>query len=137
MSLIRINMRPSRDSLRTFGFLCALFLAALGAAAMRRGDPWVAIAAWLAGAAAAVLAVFAPKLLRWVHVAASCVSFPIGFAVSHLILAGAYYLVLTPTGLLMRCLGRDPLSRKRDPGLTSYWEPRAEKKPGPGYFHQS
>ena len=72
MSLIRINMRPSRDSLRTFGFLCALFLAALGAAAMRRGDPWVAIAAWLAGAAAAVLAVFAPKLLRWVHVAASC-----------------------------------------------------------------
>jgi hypothetical protein len=137
MSLIRLNRRPSRNALRVFGFLCLVFLAGFGLVAWRKGGHETAGAAWLAGAAAAACAVLAPGRLRYPYLAATYLSFPIGFVASHLILAAAYYFVLTPIGLLLRWFGHDPLSRRWDRGRKSYWEPRSEAKPDAGYFHQN
>lgn len=36
----------------------------------------------------------------------------------------AFYLVLTPLGILLRALGKDYLSTRTDPGATTYWIPR-------------
>lgn len=48
---------------------------------------------------------------------------------SPIILAIIYFGVVTPTGLLRRALGKDPLGLKRDPTAESYWI--ARKPPGP------
>jgi hypothetical protein len=47
--------------------------------------------------------------------------------VSPVLLAGFYYLAVTPLGLIMQLIGKDPMRRKRSPG--SYWIER--KPPGP------
>jgi hypothetical protein len=52
----------------------------------------------------------------------------IGLAISvvttPVFMAGVYFLVLTPTGLLMRLFGRNPLKPAREAG--SYWVTRPE-----------
>ena len=48
---------------------------------------------------------------------------------SPIILAVIYFGVVTPTGLLRRALGKDPLRLKRDPDAESYWIER--EPPGP------
>jgi hypothetical protein len=47
-----------------------------------------------------------------------------------------YYLVITPTGLLMRLFGRDPLSRKFRRGAGSYWIRRQDDDSLDRYFRQ-
>ena len=49
--------------------------------------------------------------------------------VSPLIMAVIYFAVATPTGLVMRALGKDPLRLKHDPDARSYWIHR--DPPGP------
>jgi ABC-type uncharacterized transport system permease subunit len=137
MSLIRLNTRPTRGSLRTFGFLCLAFLLAFGAIAWRKGDEGLAVAEVAAGGIGAGCALFAPDLLRLPYLAAIYAGFPIGFAASYVILTGVYFLVLTPAGLVMRACGRDPLGRRREAARSSYWAPRDGPRPGSDYFHQS
>jgi hypothetical protein len=40
---------------------------------------------------------------------------------SHIILALVYYIVLTPIGVFMRMLGKEPLSLRFDRNAESYW----------------
>ena len=57
-----------------------------------------------------------------------CAAFPIGWVVSHALMAAIYYLVITPMAVAMRLLGRDPLDRRFDRDATTYWV-RASKSP--------
>jgi hypothetical protein len=61
---------------------------------------------------------------------------PIGWVMSHVILGIIYYLVLTPIGLLLRALGRDPLRRRFETGARSYWIDRGEEPAVERYFRQ-
>lgn len=45
---------------------------------------------------------------------------------TRLLLGMVFYLVMTPIGLIMRLLGKDPMTRKMDPEAKSYW---IKKKP--------
>jgi hypothetical protein len=67
----------------------------------------------------------------------SYLAWPIGFVVSHVVLALVYYLVLTPIGLAMRVFGYDPMRREFDRSAESYWIARdtAEIK-AERYFRQ-
>jgi hypothetical protein len=42
-----------------------------------------------------------------------------------------FFLVVTPAGLLMRAMGKDPLRLRRDADLTSYWIDRQPPGPAP------
>ncbi len=66
-----------------------------------------------------------PSFMRLVFVGMSYLAWPIGFVVSHVVLAAVYYLVLTPIGLLMRVFGYDPMARRFDREAASYWHERA------------
>lgn len=50
----------------------------------------------------------------------------IGRIVTAIILALAYYLIITPSALMKRCFGGRPIPMKPDPDATSYWVPRSE-----------
>ena len=49
--------------------------------------------------------------------------------ISPIVLAAMFFVVVTPTGLLMRALGKDILRLRTDPNTASYWIPRIP--PGP------
>ena len=49
--------------------------------------------------------------------------------VNPLVMAVIYFAVVTPTGLVMRALGKDPLRLRYDPDAESYWIHR--DPPGP------
>jgi hypothetical protein len=68
-----------------------------------------------------------PLLLRLVYKAWMALALALGFITSHLVLAIVFCLVLTPIGLILRFLGKDPLERRFDPGAATYWK-RREKK---------
>lgn len=51
--------------------------------------------------------------------------------VSPLVMGMLFYLTVTPTGMLMRALGKDPLRLRRDPGAQSYWIERDPPGPAP------
>jgi hypothetical protein len=63
-------------------------------------------------------------------------AFPIGWTISQFILALMFYRLFTPIGLVFRLLGRDALHRVRQPGLDSYWSPKATPADPRRYFKQ-
>jgi hypothetical protein len=63
-------------------------------------------------------------------------AFPIGWLVSHALLAIIYYLVITPIGLVMRGLGKDPIQKRFDPTRKSYWVKREATRDRSRYFRQ-
>jgi hypothetical protein len=77
-----------------------------------------------------------PSFLRYVYVGMAYLAFPIGWVVSHLVLAAVYYLVLTPVGLLLRGFRYDPMNRRFDPHAESYWTPRESADDVQRHFRQ-
>ena len=140
MALIEINKNPSGRELIWFGVLLALFFGLIGALIYWQvwdlGGP--AVAYWVWSAAALVVAVYflvppvrKPLYLGWLYAA-----FPIGWTVSHLILAIIYYLVITPIGIIMKLCRYDPLQRKLDRSAKTYWKPHQSSEQPGRYFRQ-
>ena len=53
-----------------------------------------------------------------------------------IVLAVIYFAVVTPTGLIMRALGKDPLRLRFDPDAASYWILRDPPGPEPESMKQ-
>lgn len=144
--MIHINFSPERRVLRQFAWFGVVGLPFLAAFVVKTasGLPWAAPELWghlavLVVAAVAVLAVIALELgvdilSRGLFVALSLVAIPIGFVLSHVLIAAIYYLVLTPIALALRLTGRDVLGMKLDREAASYWHHRAGDRPASSYF---
>lgn len=113
---------------RWFGFMWAAIFAAIGLAplAHRHAARWWAVAL---AAAWAALAALRPGVLRrpremWMEFAGvlNRVTTPVAMAI-------VFYLVVTPTGLLRRALGKDSL--RTSAGAGSYWIRRDPPGPPP------
>ena len=76
-----------------------------------------------------------PSILRGAFLTLSYLTWPIGWVVSHVILAIVYYAVLTPIALLLRLFKYDPLTRRMDRGASTYWKP-VSTSPIERYFRQ-
>ena len=125
MSVVQINRNPSRRQLNQFGFIWLGFLALFGAIAyFKFSSPEAARWLWVAAVAVPILGWLVPAFMRLVFLGMSYLAWPIGFVVSHVVLAVVYYLVLTPIGLLTRLFGYDPMKKGFDPEATSYWVER-------------
>jgi hypothetical protein len=61
---------------------------------------------------------------------------PIGWTFSHVILGIVYFGVLTPIGLLLRAMGKDPMNRRPDPSAQTYWIPHRQERDLKRYFRQ-
>jgi hypothetical protein len=137
MSLFRIDRNPSGRQLAVFGVLWLVFFGVVGHGVLRRaGMPWAAYVVWAVALGVPAVGAIVPAVLRLAFVGLSYATAPIGIVVSFLILAVIYYLVVTPTGLLMRLLGYDPLSRAFEPDMKTYWITRPTGRPTERYFRQ-
>lgn len=137
MALITVNTNPSKRELRQFGFIWLGFLAFFGGVAwLKFGNQTLATGLWAAALVVPLIGWFVPAITKLVFVGMSYAAFPIGFVVSHVVLAAVYYLILTPIGILMRLFRYDPMRRRLQPDVDSYWIQR-EPHPDPKqYFRQ-
>lgn len=138
MSLIEINWHPNHKELRNFA-LIGLIASALISLILYlvEGLPirW-AVVIFVAGFIIFLTSFISIKLTRIIYLGLTLVTLPIGWVVSSLLLAGFYFLLLTPLGLLFRLIGRDPLCRRFDSNVKSYWLIRKSPKNLDRYFHQ-
>ena len=137
MSLITINKNPPKKDLTTFGLLLPAFTLLLtGMFYWRTGSFRIPQYILAFGLTLSAFYWLIPSLRKYIYLAFTYAAFPIGFVISHLILAFTYYLVITPIGLLMRLLGRDPMHRAFDRAAPTYWLPRTQSPDPSTYFRQ-
>ena len=137
MAIIEINRNPSPRELRWFGFLFALFFAVVGSVARWSWQaPAAATTIWGVAAVVIILYVALPSVRRPLYLAWMFAAFPIGWVVSHTLLAIVYYLIMTPIGLVLRWCGVDPLERAIDRNRPTYWVARDQVKDKSRYFRQ-
>jgi len=122
------KMRTTVKQLRQFGFLVGGIFGAIGLWPMvwRQQSPrqWA-----LALAIALVLpALVAPRILAPVHRAWMAMGEVLAWINTRIILGVVFYAVVTPLGLLMRLISRDPMRRQLDRTCESY---RIPCKPRP------
>lgn len=84
-----------------------------------RQPVWLVILAVLA--VVMVTAVLRPKWFRPWYRFTGWIAFQIGQAVGRVAFALAFFLIITPVGLVLRLMNRDPLRLKRDSASSSYW----------------
>jgi hypothetical protein len=137
MSTIRINRNPTARQLNQFGFVWLGFVAFFGAVAwFKFSAPTAAVGLWISSVGVPLIGWVFPSFMRLVFVGMSYAAWPIGFVVSHVVLAIVYFLVLTPIGLLLRAFRYDPMTRTDSTGNESRWVPRTAKRPPESYFQQ-
>jgi hypothetical protein len=148
MSFSQINWRPDRRACRQFGLGGLAILGLLGlwvwvsgrflGISMAAGAAHaVAIVLWSVAELLGVLAIAAPAALRWPFVALSIIAWPIGWAMSYVLVVVLFYGVFTPVGVLMRLLGWDAMARRFEPGRASYWVAHGPPAEASRYFRQS
>lgn len=76
-----------------------------------------------------IVAIFRPSSLRPITVAWLRLGVLLNRFISPLVLGLMYLLTIVPFGLVRQILGSDPLRRKFDPSLESYWLERTTPKP--------
>jgi hypothetical protein len=140
--MIDIDWKPDRTRLRQFaavfwvGFTLLAVLAGFGGPGGVAGwGMWT----WLlagAGAAVGILGLLWPPVVRPVYLGWMGLAFPVGWLLSHLLLAVVYYGLFTLAGLMMRLGGRDALRLKRPPESMSLWVQRPGARPPESYFRR-
>jgi Saxitoxin biosynthesis operon protein SxtJ len=122
--------------LRSFGFTFGVVALAFGAFLAWRGRP---IAPWFVAASALFFLVggLIPGLLRpafgpWMKFAEI-----LGYINTRILLGLFYYVGVTPTGLLMRISGKDPLTRTfKEKDTPSYWTKPTPHGDGDRHFNR-
>jgi hypothetical protein len=117
-----------RSSDRAFGGIMAAFFALLGLAPLRRGAP-VRLSAVLVAGVFLAMALVRPTALRPLERVWSGLGLLLGRIFNPVATVLLFYLVFTPTGWMLRWLGRDALQLKRLRETDTYWITR--NPPGP------
>lgn len=137
MSFIDRNRKPSQKELNQFGGLLATFCGLLGGLSLYKSSSWtMATLFWSAGVIVAILYYAVPTLRMMIFQTWMGVVYPIGWFISHAMLAGIYYAVITPIGAAHRLWNRDPLQQKRDLSTRTYWVPCSIQSDIKRYFQQ-
>jgi hypothetical protein len=121
MALFQPYRNPTPRDLRWFA---GLWLPAVGAGVgvwlRRHQHPGLAEALWIAAAIQSISGLVAPATIRPVYRFLMRATFPVGWLISHIVVASAYFLVITPIGIVMR-LWHDPMRRTFERSARSYW----------------
>lgn len=125
-------------TLRQFAVLCLLVFALLGYwQGWSRGN---AATGWVFAVLAVVLGLGGlawPQLVRPVFAGLSAITFPIGWVLSHVLLALLYFGLFTPLALLFRLIGRDALALRRRVDRPTYWATKPMPTDLKSYFRPS
>ena len=132
-----INFNPTARELRVFASLQVVFFGLISWIVYRQGAvPLMPLLIMGVSIAIGLLGVFRPLMIRPIYVVWMTAVYPLGWLITHTILAIVYYLVFTPMGFIMRILGHDPLQRKFDREAKTYWIARTPAADSERYFRR-
>src|SRR5688572_4199228 len=129
MALIELRVNPTARDLKWFGLILLAFFGLVGSLAW----PWLV---WSAAALLSLTYYVAKPLRRPIYIGWSYVTYPIGWVVSHALMAVVFFGLFTAAGLLMRLVGYDPMRRKFDRSAKTYWVPHEDHSDVSYYFRQ-
>jgi hypothetical protein len=144
--MMKLNLAPERRILLQFAWVAAVAFPLLAGLFTRGEARWFEVWAWnwshpvvLSLAAVGVVQLLAMlagvrHLSLALYVLMTLVAFPIGFVLSHVLMALIYYLVMTPIGLAFRVIGRDAMGRKPERERASFWHDRGPARKPSSYF---
>jgi hypothetical protein len=138
MKLIELNTNPSRRELRWFaGLWFPLFAALAGVVVwhVAQSLQW-AMMVWTVTGGLSLLGWLIPAIIKPVFVGLIFLTFPIGWVLSHIVMAVIYYGLFTAFGLGMRIIRFDPMQRQFDRHAGSYWVKLPPPPSKPQYFRQ-
>jgi hypothetical protein len=127
-----VQFNPPARTLRQFAGLWLGFFAGLATVQVFWDRPVPAMVFAGLGLIVGLPGLARPAFVRPVYVAATLITFPIGWTVSMVILICLFFGVFTPVALLFRLLGREVLMRRSQTGRESYWT----SKPMPTSVHR-
>lgn len=136
--MISINWKPSSRELRMFAALLMLFFVGVAGfwnwkTGQTTGPLILVSVSWTIG----LIGLAVPQAIRWVYIGWMLAAFPIGWVISHLLLAAIFFGVIMPIGLVLRALGRDPMRKSFDRSASTYWIARPiEPTDSQRYFRQ-
>ena len=145
--MIEIQLDPDEQTLKQFGFIALVGMGAIAALAwfvwlvfaggwLGEARPVVAATIASVGVLAALISLLYPRANKPLFIGLSLAAFPIGWVLSHVIMATLFFLIITPIGLVMRGLGRDPLDNRFADGAESYWRQSRASRSSSSYFKQ-
>ncbi|PYV44932.1 MAG: sxtJ [Acidobacteria bacterium] len=121
--------RVTLKQLRSFGLLVGGVFVLIGLwPVVFRGQTlrgWALLAAGLLVLPAVVL----PKTLKPIYRVWMAAGHVLGWINTRIILSVVFYIVFTPSGLIMRLFGKDPMRRGSEPAADTY---RVNRHPRPG-----
>jgi hypothetical protein len=108
------SLRPDVKTLRSYGLLMGSIIIGLFGLLLpwlfARGHHWWP---WIAGGLFISMALVAPRTLGPVHALWMRLGHVMGAINTRLVLLALFVFVVTPTGWVLRLLGRDPMRKKR------------------------
>lgn len=144
--MIEIDLKPDVRRLRQFGFIALAGFALLAIVAryevllfsfgLGAARPYVAGGFAAVALLSCLSSLVYPRANLGLYLALTIVAYPIGFVLSYVVMGGLFFLVITPIGLVMRLLGRDPMERRFLPGAESYWVDASGERKKQSYFKQ-
>lgn len=134
MVLVDLSKPPSRSMQRWFGASLAVLLMLLGYLSGHMSDI-VRYGLWAAGILVALVYYCLPRSQVPIIRAWQYLTWPLAWAISHLLLALAFFGVFLPIGLMLRCWGYDPL-KLRQQDAESDWIERKKPTDVTRYFKQ-
>jgi hypothetical protein len=137
--MLDINWNPSQDDLRRFATLwLPLFAACASLTLAYRTGRWTTAGVVLGIAAAiALIGAIRPMAVKPVFVGITVVGYPVGWALSHIVLGFTYYVIFSGVGLILRVLRYDPLRRHENrKAAGTYWIKRPPARVADAYFKQ-
>lgn len=127
MNLLELKEPLASKMLRQFAAAWMVFFVGIAFwFGLHRGNPKLGVYFAMLAIAVGVPGLIWPKAMRPVFRLALAVSWPLGWMISHLILALVFGAVFIPLGLVFRLIGRDALLLRVDRRRESYWLPKPQ-----------
>jgi Saxitoxin biosynthesis operon protein SxtJ len=127
MNHLELRKPLASKMLRQFAAAWIIFFAGIAFwYGLHRGNTNLGVCFATLAVAVGVPGLICPKAARPVFKLALAVSWPLGWMISHLILALVFGAVFIPLGLVFRFIGRDALLLKTDRRRESYWLPKPQ-----------
>ncbi len=117
-------IKQNRKNLREFGIIFCIVGIVLAAISFYKNGFLTSASLILFAAALAFLAsgLFTPNILKPFHKVWMSLAVIMGYILSHVVLLIAFFLVITPMGLLLRLIRKDILDLKLNKSDATFWK---------------
>jgi hypothetical protein len=138
MALVSLNLKPSQKQLKDFGFISLIMFFVIGLLLLGLGKvPAKGFMIFgLVGIVLFILSRISVALIKPIYLGMIVLTYPMGWLLSHLMMALFYYGIITSVALFFRLINRDPLCRRYEPDADTYWMRCKKKRPLKDYFRQ-